>query len=126
MNKIIILAIIAAASITIEACCSTDKTTIEPITVQHSNPIGEFSPTNLIITYDSIVGKQPLMDAINSSGAQIIYDYHFIHGMAIRKPDNMTLDEAIAFFRRVKGVLAVERDHIIRLTDPVKPPLLDR
>ena len=38
----------------------------------------------------------------------------------------MTLDEAIDYFRRVEGVVSVERDRIIRLTDPVKPPLLTR
>lgn len=88
--------------------------------------VGEYSPTTLIITYDAEVGKQPLLDAIKASGAQIIYDYKMIHGMAIKKPDNMTLDEAIAHFRKVRGVLTVEKDRIIRLTDPVKPPVLDR
>ena len=31
--------------------------------------------------------------------------------------------DAIAFFKKVKGVTSVERDRIIRLTDPVKPRL---
>ena len=88
--------------------------------------IGEFSPTTLIISYDAQVGKQPLLDAIEASGAQVIYDYKMISGMAIKKPDNMTLDEAIAYFKKVKGVTHVERDRIIRLTDPVKPPVFDR
>ena len=88
--------------------------------------IGEYSPTTLIISYDAQVGKQPLLDAIEASGAQVIYDYKMISGMAIKKPDNMTLDEAIAYFKKVKGVTHVERDRIIRLTDPVKPPVFDR
>ncbi len=88
--------------------------------------IGEYSPTTLIISYDAQMGKQPLLDAIEASGAQVIYDYKMISGMAIKKPDNMTLDEAIAYFKKVKGVTHVERDRIIRLTDPVKPPVFDR
>ena len=84
----------------------------------------DFSPTTLIIMYDSIVGKEPLLKAIKDYKAEIIYDYHIIPGMAIKKPDDKTLDEAIELFRRVDGVVSVERDRIIRLTDPVKPPLL--
>ncbi|MBR5102758.1 MAG: hypothetical protein IK092_06505, partial [Muribaculaceae bacterium] len=106
-------------------CRATEKATLAPVSIQHNGSFGEFSPTTLIISYDSIVGKQPLIDEINATGAQIKYDYKFIHAMAIIKPESMTLDEAIAHFRKVKGVTAVERDRIIRLTDPVKPPVLD-
>lgn len=84
---------------------------------------GEYSPTTLLILYDAEIGKEPLMKAIKEYGATIIYDYHMMNGMAIRKPDDKTLEESIVFFRKVKGVLTVERDHIIRLTDPVKPRL---
>ena len=118
------------------ASCHTGQSTLEPIAWNGNNstivvkpprdPIGEFSPTTIIITYDAEVGKQPLLDAIEGCGAEIIYDYKIIHGMAIRKPDDMTLNEAIAHFRKVKGVLTVEKDRIIRLTDPVKPPVFDR
>ena len=31
--------------------------------------------------------------------------------------------EAIAYFNQVKGVTAVERDHIYHLNDPVRPKL---
>ena len=118
------------------ASCHTAQNTLEPsawnsndstiVVKPPRDAIGEFSPTTLIITYDAEVGKQPLLDAIQASGAQVIYDYRIIHGMAIRKPDDMTLDQAIAHFRKVKGVLTVEKDRIIRLTDPVKPPVFDR
>ena len=43
--------------------------------------------------------------------------------MTIRIPDGTDIRDAIAFFRKVKGVTSVERDRIIRLTDPVKPKL---
>ena len=44
--------------------------------------IGEFSPITLIISYDAQVGKQPLLDAIKACGAQVIYDYKMMSGMA--------------------------------------------
>jgi hypothetical protein len=43
--------------------------------------------------------------------------------MAIKIPDGSDIKEAISYFRAVKGVVSVERDRIIRLTDPVKPKL---
>ena len=86
-------------------------------------PLPEHSPTTIIVMYDKEVGSKPLREAIKKSKAEIIYDYSIITGMALRKPENMTLDEAIDYFKGVKGVVAVERDYIHRLTDPVKPIL---
>ena len=43
--------------------------------------------------------------------------------MALKKPDDKTLEETMQYFKTVKGVVTVEYDHIIRLTDPVKPEL---
>ena len=86
----------------------------------------EHSPTTLIVTYDKEVGSKHLRDAIKKSGAEIIYDYNIIPGMAIHKPEDMTLDEAIAYFKKVKGVVAVERDYIHRLIEPIRPKPVDR
>jgi len=44
-------------------------------------------------------------------------------GMAIKRPDNKSLEETMQYFRTVKGVVSVDYDHIIRLTDPVRPRL---
>ena len=46
-----------------------------------------------------------------------------MNGMALRKPADKTLEATMQLFRRVKGVIAVEYDHIYRLTDPVRPKL---
>ena len=73
--------------------------------------------------YDEAVGKEPLLEAIETYGAEVKYDYSLIPGMAIRIPDGKDIHDAIAFFRKVRGVTSVERDRIIRLTDPVKPRL---
>ena len=77
------------------------------------------SPTNLIIMYDPEIGKEPLLSAVQSYGAKIIYEYSIISGIAIKVQGDIL--QAIAFFAGVKGVTAVERDHIYHLTDPVLP-----
>lgn len=77
----------------------------------------EFSPSTLIIMYDNETGKEPLMEAVKKSGAELIYDYNIIPGIAIRIPKNMTMSKAILYFKKVKGVIAVERDHINHLMD---------
>ena len=125
--KLVQFILAIATAMPLWACHSQQQ--VEKVTLPIRNdsiPGMEYSPTTLIITYDAEVGKQPLLDAIQASGAQVIYNYRIIHGMAIRKPDDMTLDQAIAHFRKVKGVLTVEKDRIIRLTDPVRPPVFDR
>ena len=88
-----------------------------------TEPEGEYSPNTLIIMYDEAVGKEPLLEAIETYGAEVKYDYSLIPGMAIRFPDGKDIHDAIIFFRKVRGVTSVERDRIIRLTDPVKPRL---
>ena len=82
-----------------------------------------YSPNTLIIMYDAEVGKEPLLAAIKEYQAEILYDYSIIPGMAIRIPEGANIHVAMAFFKKVEGVVSVERDQIIRLTDPVKPRL---
>ena len=93
-------------------------------------PIGvpgvDYSPSTLIVMCDSTIGKQPLRKAIDHIGAKIIYDYDIICGMAISKPETMTLEATREALRKVKGVVSVEYDRITRLTDPVRPPVLER
>ena len=96
---------------------------VEGPSLVKAEPEGEFSPNILIIMYDEAVGKEPLLEAIEAYGAELKYDYSLIPGMAIRIPDGKDIRDALAFFKKVKGVTSVERDRIIRLTDPVKPRL---
>ena len=81
------------------------------------------SPTNLIIMYDTEIGKEYLLKAVKEYGAELLYDYSIIPGIAIKIPEGTDIIEAIVFFEKVKGVTAVERDHIYHLIDPVKPKL---
>lgn len=40
--------------------------------------------------------------------------------MALKKPDGKSLEATMLIFKKVKGVLTVEYDHIYHLDDPVK------
>lgn len=81
------------------------------------------SKTNLIIMYDKEIGKEHLLQAVKEYGAELLYGYSIIPGIAIKIPEGTDIQKAIAFFADVKGVTAVERDHIYHLIDPVKPKL---
>ena len=81
------------------------------------------SQTNLIIMYDAEIGKETLLQAVKDYGAELLYDYRIISGIAIKIPEGKHILEAIAYFSKVKGVTAVERDRIYHLIDPVKPML---
>ena len=81
------------------------------------------SPTNLIIMYDAEIGKEALLQAVKDYGAELLYDYRIMSGIAIKIPVGKHILEAIAYFSKVKGVIAVERDHIYHLIDPVRPKL---
>ena len=83
----------------------------------------EHSPNVFLLMYDVEVGKGPLMKAIKEYKCEIVYDYGIINGMALKKPEDKTFEETMQYFKTVKGVTNVEYDHIIRLTDPVKPKL---
>jgi len=88
--------------------------------------VKEHSLSVFLVMYDEKVGKEPLQRAIAEYGCEVVYDYKIIKGMALKKPDNRTLEETMKYFRGVKGVVAVEYDRITRLTDPVKPRLEER
>ncbi len=72
----------------------------------------EHSPNVFLVMYDQEVGKEPLLKAIKEYGVEIIYDYHSINGMALKKPENKTLEETMQYFKTVKGVLNVVIFHI--------------
>ena len=84
---------------------------------------GSVSPTNLIIIYDAEVGKDALLQAVKDYGAELLYDYRIISGIAIKIPEGKHILEAIAYFSKVRGVTAIERDRIYHLIDPVRPKL---
>lgn len=74
-----------------------------------------YSKHTLIIMYSAEVGKEPLLKAVKKYKATLVYDYRMMNGIAIRIPDGKTLEEAISYFSRVKGVLSVNKDRIMQL-----------
>jgi uncharacterized membrane protein YsdA (DUF1294 family) len=83
----------------------------------------EHNPNVFLLTYDQETGREAVLKAVKAIGAEIVYDYHSFAGMALKKPANKTLEETMNYFRQVKGVLSVEYDQVIHLTDPVRPVL---
>ena len=120
------LILMAQIAIVLLTSCKTKQT------VELSAPVLEYqieqehSPNVFLVMYDEKVGNTPLQKAIKAYGCEVIYDYNIINGMALKKPDAKTLEETMQYFKGVKGVLTVEYDHIIRLTDPIKPRLETR
>jgi len=114
---LLIIALIALAS------CKTKQTVALSAPIDSHKYEPEHSPNVFLVMYDKEIGKEPLLKAIKEYGVEIVYDYGMINGMALKKPENKTLEETMQHFKQVKGVTNVEYDHIIRLTDPVKPRL---
>ena len=112
------------AAVLAAAACGTQK---NAESIDNSFPVQEelinVSPDKLIIMYDEEIGKEPLLAAVEAYGAELIYDYSIIPGIAIRIPEGKDIRDAINYFKKVKGVTAIERDQIIHLTDPVQPTL---
>jgi hypothetical protein len=92
------------------------KTTPITYTEEESNDAKQrFSQHTLIIFYDQEIGSDYLMKAIKVYGASIIYKYQNFNGMAISIPKGKKLEEAIAYFQKIKGVLSVNKDQIYKL-----------
>ena len=107
---LILLAQIALIALT---SCKT-KQTVElsaPIESHRYEP--EHSPNVFLVMYDEKVGKEALQKAIKEYKCEIIYDYGIINGMALKKPEDKTLEDTMQYFKGVKGVTTVEYDHII-------------
>lgn len=117
---LILLAQIALIALT---SCKTKQTVELSAPIESHKYEPEHSPNVFLVMYDEKVGKEPLQKAIKEYKCEIVYDYGIIKGMALKKPEDKTLEETMQYFRAVKGVTTVEYDHIIRLTDPVKPRL---
>ena len=117
------LILIAQVAIVLLVSCKTKQTVELPVPVRSHQAEQEHSPNVFLVMYDAEVGKDPLLDAVKAYKCEVIYDYNIINGMALKKPESKSLEETMQYFKSVKGVTHVEYDHIIRLTDPVKPRL---
>ena len=117
------LILIVQIAIVFLTSCRSKQTVELSASIETHKYEPEHSPNVFLVMYDEKVGKEHLQKAIKEYKCEIIYDYGMINGMALKKPEDKTLEDTMQYFRGVKGVLTVEYDHIIRLTDPVKPRL---
>jgi hypothetical protein len=69
----------------------------------------------LIAFYDTSVGCKPLLKAIKSYHAKILYRYKNFNAIAFSIPAKKKEDDAIAYFQKVKGVLTVNKDTKVEL-----------
>lgn len=117
MKRILFVVFVMSLSINTLAQRTADGDTLINTTPVRSQPTGdrEYSPKTLIIFYQGAKGKWRLLRAVKRYRATIIYQYCYMSGIAITIPDGKTLDESIAYFERVKGVVSVNKDHICHL-----------
>lgn len=57
------------------------------------------------------------MKAVKAYKATVLYDYKNFNGIAIKIPEGTSLEAAIEYFKKVKGVLQVNRDGIYKTQD---------
>ena len=69
----------------------------------------------LIIFFDKKTGNKPLLKAIKKQGCTLLYKYKEVSGVAVKVDENQDIDKAIADFRKVKGVVSVNKDGIMQL-----------
>ena len=114
------LILIVQITLVVLTSCRTKQTVglSAPISTEDKS-VPEYSPNVFLVMYDAEIGRGPLLQAIKEYKCEIIYDYSIINGMALKKPENKSLEETMKDFRKIKGVIGVEYDHIMRLTNPV-------
>lgn len=83
--------------------CKTEQVVEPPMSLPVLKFVPEHSPIVFLILYDAEIGKEPVLKAIKEYKCEIVYDYHNMNGMALRKPKDKSLDETMQYFRSVKG-----------------------
>ena len=70
---------------------------------------------SLIIYYDAKQGKDVLLKKAASFGAEIFYDYKNINAIAVKIPNEKTVEDAEKYFGSIPGVLSVTQDKAVSL-----------
>jgi hypothetical protein len=94
------------------AVLTTGCRLFKPKEVPVTNSTSQPEIRNLIIFYDAKVGKEILLEAVNQYGAKLLYDYTNLNGIAVAVPENKSMNDAIKYFKKVNGVLSVEKDQV--------------
>ena len=69
----------------------------------------------LIIFFDKKTGSKPLLKAIKKQGCTLLYKYKEFSGVAVKVDEKHDIDQAIADFKKVKGVTSVNKDGIMQV-----------
>ena len=69
----------------------------------------------LIIFFDKKTGNKQLLKAIKKQGCTLLYKYKEFSGVAVKVDEKHDIDQAIADFKKVKGVTSVNKDGIMQL-----------
>lgn len=70
---------------------------------------------NLIIYYAPESGNEALLKAAKKYGSEVIYVYRNINGIAVTVPANRTVQGAMKYYKKIKGVLSVVQDKMVQL-----------
>lgn len=119
MKQTPIIAAIAAASLCMLVACKSSQEVVPAETVTPARRLPpkmqQAASLVLLIMYDGNVGSEPLVKAVGGYGAEIIYRYDNINGMAVQIPDGKDMLDAMKYFREVEGVLSVSIDRPVRV-----------
>lgn len=96
-------------------CACQSPSTPTQSTATPSQQQAQDTTNNLIIFYDAQIGSAPLLKAVKTSGATLVYEYKNLYGIAIRPSSKTNIEDAIAYFKKVNGVLSVEQDRLLKL-----------
>ncbi|MFD2744442.1 MULTISPECIES: hypothetical protein [Sphingobacterium] len=78
-------------------------------------PSGMDASRNLVIYYDKDTGNEQLLEAVQTFGAEIVYLYDALSGVAISIPDDKPMEDAISYFENIAGVTSVDRDGMMSI-----------
>ncbi len=104
-----------AAMMLLPAACSVSQKTMGGKRHEGKTYNKEYSKNTLIVYVDVKTGKEPLLEFCKAKKFDVIYNYSNISGAALKIPQNISTRKAIARLKKVKGVVGVERDRIMKL-----------
>lgn len=107
MLRFKLIALFAVSFLSFTGCRSTK--TAAPVAESESRP---YLRDSLIIYYDAEISKAELLKKIAEYGAVAKYQYTIINAVAVTLPKNKTIADAEAYFKKVRGVLQVQKDYI--------------
>lgn len=76
---------------------------------------GRFIPDVVIASYSDAETKGRLLEVCDLIGATVVYDYVNFSMVAVRRPANMPIGDAITTLSKVEGVLRVVRDQMCEI-----------